>query len=132
MTFPILSLWQELTSPTNVTTGFNTGDKIQYVCENEAVPTATFNITCFGALGWDVPNPLPPCLASQLQPGYIVARNNRSFNGSILQAAQVCDKELQLGLPWVASKLDMYRILANVTPLTTNGIIVPIANNIRK
>ena len=139
MKFPTLSsLWREVTAlsnsypPTGTSNVYKVGDKVSFVCEDEAESAIrTFNITCIGTLGWDVPDPLPLCQAPRPTPDYVVARNNGSFAGSLLQTAEVCDKEFGLGVPFVQRRLDMYQILANVTPVV-DGILVPIANNIRK
>jgi hypothetical protein len=130
MNFPLLSLWTEVVYARLFSKTFNVGDKVGYTCQDGTFPSRAFNITCLGTLGWDVPDPLPVCQAPRPSPDYVVARNNQSFNGSILQATLVCDNETGLSLPWVHSRLDMYQILANVTPLG-DGTIVPIGNNIR-
>jgi hypothetical protein len=82
-------------------------------------------------MGWDIPSPLPTCSAPRPSPDYIVARNNGIFAFNFLEAASVCDSELGLSLPMVGTKMDMFQILANVTPLV-DGLFVPVGNNIEK
>ena len=136
ITFSILSLWREVavsnSSDTHTgSTAYNVGDKVSFVCDDESVPSRTFNITCIGTLGWDIPDPLPLCQAPRPTPDYVVVRNNGSFTGTVLQSAEVCDTELQLEVPLVKTRLDMFQILANVTRVA-NGVLVPVANNIRR
>ena len=94
-------------------------------------PVKTITAKCLGTLGWEIPNPLPPCNVPVPSPGYVVARDNGSFAGGILTAAVLCDAEHRLELPEVKTYLDMVQILANVTGHLA-GISIPVSNNILK
>ena len=78
-----------------------------------------------------MPDPLTACAAPLLSPGYVVARDNGSFTGSMLEAAKLCDTQTGLGLPEVKTYIDMVQILSNVS-LLKDGLTIPIANNIRE